>query len=112
MGAVTEKLTVPDVPPPGAGLLTVRVSVCPAESSAAGTVACSVVELVYEVWSTVPFRATVDAEINPLPVTVMVCAADPAVMDCCEDSLIAVADFPEDVAWGPVRPRYFLSGLA
>ena len=47
---------------------------------AAGTVACNVVELVYEVCSAVPFSMATAPETNPEPLTAIACVDDPATM--------------------------------
>lgn len=77
-GASTEKVTPPDVPPPGDGFVTVMVEVPAASRSDAGTCAEREVPLVYEVVSAVPFQFTVEEEIKFVPVTARAIAELPA----------------------------------
>src|SRR5579872_3411824 len=79
LAALMVKLALPDVPPPGDGLNTVTRPV-PAEAmSAAVMAACTCVALRNVVVRLEPFHLTTEPFINPLPFTVRVNAAPPAV---------------------------------
>jgi len=78
-GLFTEKLTAAEVPPPGAGLTTVTFATDPFAKSTAVTVAFRLVAEVNVVVSDVPFHCTLEAEMNPDPVTVIEVSEDPAV---------------------------------
>src|SRR5579872_7114180 len=79
LAALMVKLTLPDVPPPGDGLNTVTRPV-PAEAmSAAVMAACTCVALRNVVVRLEPFHLTTEPFMNPLPFTVRVNAAPPAV---------------------------------
>ena len=69
----------PDVPPPGAGVTTDTCAVPAAATSDAEIDACSCVPLTNVVGRVAPFQRTTDALTNPLPFTVRVNAAAPAV---------------------------------
>lgn len=73
------KLTALDVPPPGAGLLTVTLDVPVVAMSVAGICAVSCVALTNAVVRALPFHCTVEPATKPLPFTVKVNAAPPAV---------------------------------
>jgi hypothetical protein len=75
---VMVKVDVPDVPPPGVGLLTVTLPVPALAMSDAGTGAVSFVSLTKVVVSAVPFQSTVEEETKLVPLTVSVNAAPPA----------------------------------
>jgi hypothetical protein len=77
--AVTKKLTLPDVPPPGAGLDTVTVALPTVAMSAAVMVAVSCVLLTNAVARALPFQFTTDDDTKPEPVTVNAKPAPPAV---------------------------------
>jgi hypothetical protein len=79
VGLITEKFTPGELPPPGDGFVTTTGANSPALRAVAGTWACSVVELLYVVGTGLPLNDTTDPCINPLPATVTVCAAAPAV---------------------------------
>jgi hypothetical protein len=70
---------LPDVPPPGAGLVTVTCPVPAVAMSAAWIAAVNCVALTYVVVRLDPFHFTTDPVTNPVPVTVNVNAAVPAV---------------------------------
>ena len=70
---------VADVPPPGAGLVTVTVAVPAVAISAAVTAAVSCVPLTKVVVLTAPLNFTTDVDTKPVPFTVRVKAAPPAV---------------------------------
>lgn len=72
------KVAPPDVPPPGAGLMTMTVAVPVLARAAAGTCAVSVVAFVYDVLSTVPFHRMVEDEMKFVPVAVRVMAELPS----------------------------------
>jgi hypothetical protein len=77
-GALIVKLMAPDVPPPGAGVCTVTEAVPAEVRSDAGTCAVNEVLETYVVASAVPFQATSELEMNPVPVAVSVKAPLPA----------------------------------
>ena len=68
------------MPPPGAGLNTVIDMVAALAILAAGTDAVNWVLLTYVVGSTDPFQLMTELPIKPLPVTVKLKAAPPAVV--------------------------------
>ena len=70
---------VPDVPPPGAGLVTVTVAVPAVAISAAVMAAVSCVALTNVVVLAAPLNFTTDVDTKPVPLTVSVKAAPPAV---------------------------------
>ena len=70
---------VPDVPPPGAGLVTVTVAVPAVAMSAAVIAAVSCVALANVVVLAAPLNFTSDVDTKPVPLTVRVKAAPPAV---------------------------------
>jgi len=72
------KLRLADVPPPGAGLLTVTAAIPALARSVAVTAAVNCVELTYVVVRAALFQNTCDAAVKPPPVTVKV--SDPALM--------------------------------
>jgi len=74
---VNDKL--PDVPPPGAGFVTVTVAVPPVAVSAAVIAAVNWVALTKVVVLAAPLNFTTDAETKAVPLTVSVKAAPPAV---------------------------------
>jgi pectin methylesterase-like acyl-CoA thioesterase len=69
----------PEAPPPGAGVHTDTCAVPAAATSGAAIAACNCVPLTNVVGRVAPFHRTTDALANPLPVTVTVNAAAPAV---------------------------------
>jgi hypothetical protein len=73
--------TAPEVPPPGAGFTTVIEAVPVAAMSAALIAAPSCVALTKVVVRGLPFQSTREAATKPLPVTVRVNAAAPAVAE-------------------------------
>ena len=70
---------VPDVPPPGAGLVTVTVAVPAVAISAAVIAAVNCVALTNVVVLVAPLNFTTDVDTKPVPLTVRVKAAPPAV---------------------------------
>jgi hypothetical protein len=79
---------LPEAPPPGDGLNTVIWAVPAAEMSAAEIAACNCVEAIHEVVLTEPFHWTAEPTIKPLPFTVRVKAAPPAIAEDGEIVLI------------------------
>ena len=77
-GAVTVKFTLPDVPPPGAGVETEIASDPALATSLAGIAAVSVVADMNVVERGDPLTRTCDAATKPVPVTVRVNAGEPA----------------------------------
>jgi hypothetical protein len=71
-GAVIVKLLAGDVPPPGAGLVTVTLTVPVEDRSVALTLAVNWVELTKVVGRAAPFQRTSDPEIKLVPLTVSV----------------------------------------
>ena len=69
---------VPLAPPPGAGLVTVNVSVVGVASSAAESVVLSEVELLNVLETVEPLMLTTDAATKPVPVRVTAVAPEPA----------------------------------
>jgi len=82
---------VPDVPPPGAGLVTVTCPVPAAAMSAAVIAAVNCVALTYVVVRLDPFQFTTEPLMNPVPATVSVKAAVPAVALAGDSVLIVGA---------------------
>jgi hypothetical protein len=72
-------MRVPDVPPPGAGFVTVTVAVPAVAISAAVITAVSFVALTKVVVLAAPLNFTTDVDTKPVPLTVRVKAAPPAV---------------------------------
>ena len=68
-----------DVPPPGAGFVTFTVAVPAVAMSAAVIAAVNCVALTKVVVSAAPLNFTTDVDTNPVPLTVSVKAAPPAV---------------------------------
>ncbi len=77
--ALIVKDTVADVPPPGAGLVTVTVAVPAVAISAAVIAAVNCVAPTNVVVLAAPLNFTTDVDTNPVPLTVRVKAAPPAV---------------------------------
>jgi hypothetical protein len=73
-----ENVLVPDVPPPGVGLVTVTFAVPELAISLAGTAAVICVAVTNVVVSAAPFHFTTELARKPLPLTVSVNAAPPA----------------------------------
>jgi len=71
--------TEPDVPPPGAGFVTVTVAVPAVAISAEAIAAVSCVALTNVVVLAAPLNFTADVDTKPVPFTVRVKAAPPAV---------------------------------
>ena len=71
--------TEPDVPPPGAGFVTVTGAVPAVAISAAVIAAVNCVAFTNVVVLAAPLNFTTDVETNPVPFTVRVKAAPPAV---------------------------------
>ncbi len=70
---------LPDVPPPGAGLVTVTVAVPAVAISAAVIAAVNCVALANVVVLAAPLNFTTEVDTNPVPLTVREKAAPPAV---------------------------------
>jgi hypothetical protein len=70
---------LPDVPPPGAGLVTITVAVPAVAISAAVIAAVNCVALTNVVVLATPLNFTTEVDTNPVPLTVRVKAAPPAV---------------------------------
>lgn len=81
VGLLMVKVRELALPPPGAGLFTVTLAVPAAAMSLAGIAAVNCVALTKVVVRRFPFHQTVDALTNPLPLTVSVNAAPPAVVE-------------------------------
>jgi len=77
--ALIVKDTVADVPPPGAGFVTVTFAVPAVAISAAEIAAVSCVALTNAVVLAAPLNFTTDVDTKPVPFTVRVKAAPPAV---------------------------------
>src|SRR5437879_6289798 len=77
--APIRKVSVPETPPPGAGLLTLILAVPAAVTFDAGTLACNCVCERKVVASALPFHSTVDPAVKFWPFTVMVKAVLPGV---------------------------------
>src|SRR5262249_28233955 len=90
-GLLIVKTNVPDAPPPGAGLNTDTWAVPADPMSDARTDACSCVAFTYVVSRLDPFQFTTEPLTNPLPFTVNVNAAVPAVAELGDRDLIAGA---------------------
>jgi len=88
LGSLMVKPALPEVPPPGAGLNTVTWAVPADAISPAAIPACSCVPLTYVVVRLDPFQFTTDPLINPLPFTVRVKAAVPAVAETGDREVI------------------------
>jgi len=74
-----DKIT-PDLPPPGAGLATATDPRPIAATNASGTEPVSSVELTKVVLKEVPFQTIVEADTNPVPLTMSVTPVDPGFM--------------------------------
>src|ERR1700745_1001443 len=77
--ALIENDRLPDEPPPGAGLVTVTVAVPAVAISAAVIAAVNFVVLTNVVVLAAPLNFTTDVDTKPVPLTVRVKAAPPAV---------------------------------
>ena len=77
-----------EVPPPGAGLNTITVANPGVDTSAAAIGTCSCVPFTYVVVRLVPLQYTTDPLTNPVPFTVRVKAAVPAMTDEGDSELI------------------------
>src|SRR5689334_8817670 len=82
------KLKLREVPPPGAGLTTLTCVVPAAAISNALMDAWSCVPLKYVVVRLEPFQVTTEPPTNPLPFTVSVKAALPAVAEAGDSEMI------------------------
>lgn len=76
--AVMVKVTALDVPPPGAGLVTVTPGVPTVVMSLARMAAVSLVTLTKVVVRAMPLKLTTELLMKPVPLTVKVKAAEPA----------------------------------
>lgn len=81
VGLFTVKLVGDEVPPPGAGLMTAKFATIALDKSLAGIFALSDVADPKLVAIGIPFHSTVEAEMNPDPVTVMVVSAEPTTVE-------------------------------
>jgi hypothetical protein len=72
VGVVTVKDAGFDIPPPGAGLVTVTEAVLADAMSESGTVAFSCSKFTNRVLKGVPFQFTTEFDTNPVPFTVIV----------------------------------------
>ena len=79
-GLLIVKACPAEVPPPGAELSTVTVTVPPSRRSPAAIDAVSCAVLTNVVARSAPFHRTTDVETKPLPLTVSVNGAPPAVV--------------------------------
>ena len=77
-GLLTGNVQVPEVPPPGAGLVTVTFAVVATPRSLEGIWAVIFVELTKVVASGVPFQLTTELSTKFVPVTAKVIAPEPA----------------------------------
>ena len=83
-----------DVPPPGVGFTTVMEAVPAATISAAAIVAVKVVLEIKMVVLPEPLKLTVDDESNPVPFTVKVNCAPPAVVEVGEIEMVVGTAWP------------------
>jgi hypothetical protein len=89
--AVIANVTGEAAPPPGAGFVTETGTDPMCAMSVAAIEAVSVVALTYVVVFELPLKVTTDAGMNPLPATVSVNAAEPAVtLDGCSEVTVGV----------------------
>jgi hypothetical protein len=79
-GAATGTKITPDLPPPGAGLTTSTEPRPTAATNASGTEPVSSVELKNVVLKDVPFQTIVEADANPVPLTMSVTPVDSGFM--------------------------------
>ena len=93
-------LAAVDVPPPGAGLLTVTVAVPAVAMSEAGTAAVNCVSLTKVVLKAWPFHCTADEATKLLPLTDSVKAGPPEVTAVGARELIAGAELTEKTEAG------------
>ena len=82
-----------ELPPPGAGDVTVTCAVPATVTSDACNVACNCVALTNVVGRALPFHNTVDDEVNPEPFTVSVVTAVPMVADAGDSVVTAGTAF-------------------
>jgi hypothetical protein len=80
-GLLIVRVPALEVPPPGADVNTVTDTVPAVAMSAAGIAALNLVEETYVVGRLAPFHCTTESLMKPLPLTVSVKAAPPAVRD-------------------------------
>ena len=88
-GLLTVNVAAAEVPPPGAGLVTVTLTIPAVAMSAAKMEAVSWVALTNTVVFAEPLKLTVAPETNPVPLTVNVKAAPPAVALVGDSEVIA-----------------------
>ena len=93
LAALMVNAVLPDVPPPGAGLNTVTWPVPAVAMSAAVIAACNCVALTNVVVRLAPFQFSIDPEMKPVPFTVRVNAAPPAVALAGDSELIVGTGF-------------------
>ena len=82
---------IPEVPPPGAGLVTVTLNVPAVAMSAAVIAAVTCVALTNVVVFAAPLKFTTDADTNPVPFTVSVNAVPPLIALVGESDVIVGA---------------------
>jgi hypothetical protein len=87
---VTVNCVAEEVPPPGAGVVTLTVAVPDEDSDRVGIIAVSCVDETKAVASACPLKLTTDTLVKPNPVTVMVVSAEPC----------GTEDGEMDVNWG------------
>lgn len=80
-GLLMANVAASEVPPPGAGVVTVTLAVLAVAMSVAGIKAVNCVALMKNVVRALPFHCTVESLMNPLPVTTNVKAVPPAVAE-------------------------------
>src|SRR5882672_8107419 len=103
-GPFTVSVWLPDVPPPGAGVNTVMLSVPACARSLASTVAVSDVLLPYVVARAVPFTCTTELAAKPLPVAVSTTLPLPAATVAGVMDVSTGADAVTVSVWGPDVP--------
>lgn len=98
------KVTGLEVPPPGAGLVTVTVAGPAVETAVAGIEAVSCVELMKVVGSAVPLKLTTEVLMKPVPFTVNGKAAEPAtVLDGESEVIVGAGLFAAAPSWLMVK---------
>jgi hypothetical protein len=96
-GLFTVKFDAVEVPPPGAGLVTVTGNVPAVAMAVAGIAAVTCVELTNVVVAAVPLKFTTEVLMKPVPFTVRVKAAPPAVALEGDSEVMVGTGFPADV---------------
>lgn len=100
-GEVTGKVRALDVPPPGAGVITVIETEAAPAMSLTGTLACSSVLDTKVVCSALPFHCTVDVETKFDPFAVRVKEAPPASAPVGLSDVSAGTGFPLEPGFEP-----------